>query len=118
MFGLFKKKPPAGSFVIVAVKAACILRISEIQNNWIYVPTEEIQKTVRSIAAQMNLDLRGNLDQVTQVCVMKFLMEQKFIDSLVLKATIGPVGTLTNREGDEVERILGPIVFKFLASKN
>lgn len=109
MFGLFKKKAPAGSFMFVAVQAAAILRNTELQNSGIYTTPEAIKLTVQSIANQMNVDLKGNLDQVTQTCVMAFLMDQKFIDGLLIRAQQGPIGTLTTQDEDEIERIVAPI---------
>jgi len=110
MFGLFKKKAREGSFIIVAVKAALILRATEIQNGGLYSTPEAIKLAVRSIANQMNATLSGNLDQVTQTCVMALLMDQKFIDSLVRRAENGPLGTLTAQDEIEIDRIVMPVL--------
>ena len=110
MFGLFKKKAREGSFIIVAVKAALILRATEIQNGGLYSTPEAIKLAVHSIANEMNVELVGHLGKATQSCVMALLMDQKFIDSLVRRAENGPLGTLTAQDEIEIDRIVMPVL--------
>jgi hypothetical protein len=109
MFGFFKKKAPEGSFIIVAVQAAAMLRHTENQNGGLYSSPEAIKLTVHSVAKQMNVELAGNLGEATQSCVMALLMDQKFIDGLLIRAKNGPIGTLTTRDEDEIDRIVAPV---------
>jgi hypothetical protein len=106
MFGISKKKAPEGSFIIVAVQAASILRNTEIQNGGLYSTPQAIKATVKSVANQMSVELNGNLAEATQTCVMELLMEQKFIDKLLLRARNGPIGTLTIQDEDDIARIV------------
>ena len=105
MFGIFKKKAPAGSFIIVAVKTAIILRIDEHANGGIYTPRDAIMPAALAIADEMNYDLSGNLAKLTEACIIKFLMDQKFIDDLIRRAEHGEIGTLTPRDEQEIDRI-------------
>lgn len=105
MFGIFKKKAPEGSFIILAVKAALVLRIEEKDNGGLYTSPEALRLTTDALAKDMNVDISGNLRQVTHGCVMALLMEQKFIDRLIDRAMTGPLGTLTQQDEDDVVRI-------------
>ncbi len=105
MFGMFKKKAPTGSFILVAVKAALILRATEHENGGVYTPPEMIIPTAQAIAKEMNYELTGNLLKLTESCVMAFLMDQKFIDDLIKRAHQGPLGTLTQKDEAEIDRI-------------
>ncbi len=105
MFGIFKKKAPAGSFIMVAVKAALFLRAEEKDNGGLYTSPEALRLTTDALAKDMNVDLSGDLRQVTHGCVMALLMEQKFIDRLIDRAMTGPLGTLTQQDEDDVVRI-------------
>ncbi len=110
MFGLFKKRAPAGSFIIVAVKAAVMLRVTELENGGLYTTPEVLRVTTDAFAKEMGVDLGGNLREVTHTCVMKLLMEQKFLDRLIARAEKGPIGTLTENDEKEVTRILGDLL--------
>jgi len=105
MFGIFKKKAPEGSFIILAVKAALVLRIEEKDNGGLYTSPEALRLPTDALAKNMNVDLSGDLRQVTHGCVMALLMEQKFIDRLIDRAMTGPLGTLTQQDEDDVVRI-------------
>jgi uncharacterized UPF0160 family protein len=105
MFGIFKKKAPEGSFIILAVKAALVLRIEEKDNGGLYTSPEALRLTTDALAKDMNVDISGNLRQVTHGYVMALLMEQKFIDRLIDRAMTGPLGTLTQQDEDDVVRI-------------
>ena len=109
MFGFFKKKAPEGSFIFVAVQAAAILRHTENQNGGLYSSPEAIKLTVNSVAKQMSVELAGNLSDATQSCVMALLMDQKFIDALLMRSKNGPIGRLTASDENEIDRIVAPI---------
>ncbi len=110
MFGLFRKRAPAGSFVIVAVKAAVMLRATELENGGLYTAPEALRFTTDAIAKEMGVDLGGNLREVTHTCVMSLLMEQKFLDRLIARAEKGPIGTLTEDDEKDITRILGGLL--------
>lgn len=109
MFGLFKKKARAGSFIMVAVKSALVLRATERENGGLYTPPDVLRTTTNLIAVQMNVDLNGDLRELTNTCVMELLMEQKFLDRLIGRAMKGPIDTLTEDEENEITRITGKI---------
>lgn len=105
MFGIFKKKAPEGSFRILSLKAALVLRAEEKDNGGLYTSPEVLRLTTDALAKSMNVDLSGDLRQVTHGCVMALLMEQKFIDRLIDRAMTGPLDTLTQQEEDDLVRI-------------
>ncbi len=105
MFGLFKKKAPSGSFIIVAIQTAVTLRKAEQKNGGQYTPPELIIPTAKSIARNMNYDLSGDLIKITESCVMEFLMDQKFVDDLIRRSQFGPIGALTANDEKEIDRI-------------
>ncbi len=109
MFGLFRKKAPAGSFIPVAVKSAMILRQVENENGGLMTPPGDIDLAVRAIAKKMNYSLDGSLLEVTKTCVMCFLMDGKFIDSLIARDTGGTVA-ITSRDESEIDRIVGHLL--------
>jgi hypothetical protein len=109
MFGIFKKKAPAGSFIILAVKAALFLRAQEKDNGGLYTHPEALRLTTDALAKEMNVEISGNLREVTHGCVMALLMEQKFIDRLLDRAISGPLGALTQQDEDEIVRITSKI---------
>ena len=105
MFGFFKKKAPAGCFILVAVEAAVALRAAEQKNGGLYTPPELIMPTVKSIAKKNNCQLEANVAKVTESCVMAFLMEQAFVDRLVERTHRSGIGILTEHDEEEVSRI-------------
>lgn len=105
MFGIFKKRVPPGSFIIVAVKSAVLLRGIEIKNGGIHSSPEELRSVTDSIAKQMNADNNENLRTITHACVMALMVEGKFIDRLVARAMNGPLGELTEQDEIELSRI-------------
>lgn len=109
MFGLFKKKAPDGSFIIVALKAALVLRATERDNGGIYTHPDVLRATVRGVAEEMNAELTGNIKQVTDACVMELLMEQNFIDRLLDRAMHEALGTLTAQDEKDLTRITAKI---------
>lgn len=109
MFGLFKKKAPAGSFIMVAVKSALVLRAVERDSGGAYTPPDVLLDTTDSIAKQMNVEISGNLRQVTNACVMELLMEQKLLDRLISRAMNGSINTLTEDDENEIKKITGKI---------
>jgi hypothetical protein len=109
MFGLFEKKAPPGSFILVAVKSAMILRQAERENGGLMTPPEAIDFSVRAVAKRISYDLSGQLAEVTKTCVMCFLMEEKFIDKLLARDTGGTVN-LTVDDEKQIDRIVGHLL--------
>ena len=109
MFGLFKKKAPLGSFMLVAVKSALLLRAAEKDSGGAYTDPDTLKKTTDAIALQMNVQISGNLREVTHTCVMAFLMDQKFLDRLLVRAMNGPIGTFTQEDENEIMRITSKV---------
>ncbi len=109
---MFKKKAPAGSFILAAVEAAAMLRALELQNGGLYTSPEMLKITTNSILKKRNIEMTGTLEQITQVCVMRFLTDQKFIDTIVNRATKGPIGMLTEADEKEIDRVVGDLLQK------
>ena len=109
MFGIFKKKPAAGSFILVAVQSALVLRATEKNNGGVYSPPDVLRRTTDSIAKHMHVEISGNLKEITYTCVMELLMEQKVLDRLLVRSMNGPIGTLTQDDENEIVRITSKI---------
>jgi hypothetical protein len=109
MFGFFKKKAPDGSFILVALKSALVLRAAEKSNGGIYTPPDLLRQTTGAIAKQMNVELSGSLEQLTHGCVMELLMEQKFLDRLLVRSSSASIGSLTVEDENELVRITSKI---------
>ena len=94
---------------MLAVKTALFLRVQEKDNGGLYTSPEVLRLTTDALARKMNVEISGNLREVTYGCVMALLMEQKFIDRLIDRAMGGPLGTLTPQDENEIIRITGKI---------
>ncbi len=107
MFGFLKKKESSGNFIIAAVEAAAILRAVELQSGGQFTDPDVLIKTTNSIIKRRNIESNETLEKITHSCVMQFLMDQSFIDGLLNRSKNGPIGTLTENDEREIERIVG-----------
>jgi hypothetical protein len=105
LFGLFKKPAPAGSFIIVALKSALILRATERQNGGLYTELEVLRATTDAMAKQMNAQVTGSLRDITYGCVMELLMEQNFLDRLITRSINGGLQELSKSDENELKQI-------------
>ena len=104
MFGFFKKRAQPGTFMLVAVKSAFILRVKEVETGLLTHP-DAIRQVTDGVAKTMNAYIGGGLREVTYTCVMAFLMDQNFIDRLIARSMNGSMGDLTEEDEREILRI-------------
>jgi hypothetical protein len=110
MFGLFRKRPREGSFVLVAVRSAVTLRAIEHRNGGLYTHPDVLRSATDALATKMDVDLSGSLREVTHTCVMRLLMEQTLVDDLLRRGSGGEAHSLTVRDWGQIREIIKPLV--------
>jgi len=111
MFGMFKKKITTQDLLLISIKAAVLCKKSEDDNAGLMTDPTVIKMVIQAVSKGDSKSLSEAESNLVTTWVMSFLLEGDFVERLLARTRNGPIGTFTEQDERDIQRIL-PTAFR------